>query len=81
MLAARNFSVIYGGGRTGLMGAFARGAFNAAPVTGIIPHFLESEVGNGDIQKLLIVESMLSAKPPCIRILPDLLYCRAGLAR
>ncbi len=64
MLAARNFSVIYGGGRTGLMGAFSRGALNAGGhVTGIIPHFLESlEVGNGDIQKLLIVESMHERK-------------------
>ena len=40
MLAARNFSMIYGGGRTGLMGAFARGAITAGGhVTGIIPHF------------------------------------------
>ena len=64
MLAARDFSMIYGGGRTGLMGAFARGAITAGGhVTGIIPHFLESlEVGNTDIQKLLIVESMHERK-------------------
>ncbi len=64
MLAARHFSFIYGGGRTGLMGAFARGAVQAGGhVTGIIPHFLETlEVGNSDIQKLTIVETMHERK-------------------
>ncbi len=64
MLAARDFSFIYGGGRTGLMGAFARGAVNAGGhVTGIIPHFLESlEVGNTDIQKLTVVDNMHERK-------------------
>ena len=69
MLAARDFSFIYGGGRTGLMGAFARGAIVAGGhVTGIIPHFLESlEVGNTDIQKLLVVESMHERKATMYR--------------
>ena len=42
MIAARNIGIVYGGGRTGLMGAIADGALSkAAMFTAIIPNFLE----------------------------------------
>jgi len=64
MLAARSFDFIYGGGRTGLMGAFAGGALEAGGhITGIIPKFLENlEVGNRTIQKLEVVDGMHERK-------------------
>jgi len=64
MLAARGFSFIYGGGRTGLMGAFANGVLSGdAHITGIIPRFLYSiEIGNADVQNLEVVETMHERK-------------------
>ena len=64
MLAARGHKLIYGGGRTGLMGAVSGGALEACGyVHGIIPYFLESlEVGNHQVQKLDVVENMHERK-------------------
>ena len=66
--AARGHRMIYGGGRTGLMGAVSGGALEAGGhVHGIIPHFLENlEIGNQQIQKLDVVESMHERKPKCM---------------
>jgi len=64
MLGARAFHFVYGGGRTGLMGAFAGGALEAGGhVTGIIPKFLETlEVGNKAVQELIVVDDMHTRK-------------------
>jgi len=63
-MAAAGIRLIYGGGRTGLMGAVADGALAAGgAVTGIIPHFLQArEVAHVGVQDLIITDSMHSRK-------------------
>ncbi|MBL8807648.1 MAG: TIGR00730 family Rossman fold protein [Rhodospirillales bacterium] len=59
-LAAAGVSVVYGGGRVGLMGALADGAIEAGGrVVGIIPeHLMRAEVGHGRVSELHVVASM-----------------------
>jgi uncharacterized protein (TIGR00730 family) len=63
-LAGRGIGLVYGGGRTGLMGAVADGCRAAGGhVTGIIPGFLEQkEVAHHDIDDLRVVGSMHERK-------------------
>ncbi|MEJ1978167.1 MAG: TIGR00730 family Rossman fold protein [Acetobacteraceae bacterium] len=63
-MAKAGIRLIYGGGRTGLMGAVADGALAAGgAVTGIIPTFLQArEVAHVDVQDLIITDSMHSRK-------------------
>ena len=63
-LAARGIGLVYGGGRTGLMGAVADGCRGAGGhVTGIIPGFLEQkEIAHHDISDLRVVGSMHERK-------------------
>lgn len=81
MLAARNFEFIYGGGRTGLMGAFAKGALDSGShVTGIIPKFLDTlEIGNSDIQNLEIVQTMHERKARMYRDAKGFVILPGGL--
>ena len=64
MAAARNIGIVYGGGRTGLMGAVADGALAAGGyVHGIIPKFLENlEVGHTGCTALTITKDMHERK-------------------
>ena len=64
LLAERGIGLVYGGGRTGLMGRVADGALAAGgTVTGIIPRFLmDKEVGHQGLQDLRVVESMHERK-------------------
>lgn len=59
-IAAKNWGVVYGGGRVGLMGLVADSALEAgAPVIGIIPkHIQGREIEHTDLTELHIVESM-----------------------
>ena len=63
-LASSGIRLIYGGGRTGLMGAVADGALAAGgAVTGIIPGFLRArEVAHSGVTDLLVTESMHARK-------------------
>ena len=63
-LASAGLEIVYGGGRTGLMGALADGAIAAGGrVIGIIPQQLEdSEVAHRGISDLRIVASMHERK-------------------
>jgi uncharacterized protein (TIGR00730 family) len=63
-LAERGIGLVYGGGRTGLMGAVADGCRHAGGhVTGIIPGFLEEkEVAHHGIDDLRVVGSMHERK-------------------
>ena len=63
-LASRDITLIYGGGRVGLMGAVADGALaNNGKVIGIIPHFLNSkEIGHSGVTELIAVENMHKRK-------------------
>lgn len=63
-LAGRGIGLVYGGGRTGLMGAVSEGCRAAGGhVTGIIPGFLEQkEIANHAISDLRVVSSMHERK-------------------
>ena len=63
-LAKAGISLVYGGGRVGLMGLMADAALAAGGrVVGIIPRYLvEAEVGHGSVSELHIVSSMHERK-------------------
>ncbi|MFA7603972.1 MAG: TIGR00730 family Rossman fold protein [Novosphingobium sp.] len=63
-LARRGIGVVYGGGRTGLMGAVAGGALAAGgEVIGVIPEALiDTEVANPDCTELIVVDGMHARK-------------------
>ncbi|MDB4916275.1 MAG: hypothetical protein JWM95_3919 [Gemmatimonadetes bacterium] len=63
-LAASGRRVVFGGGRTGLMGALAEGVLGAGgEAIGIMPrHLVEREVAHTGLTKLHIVESMHERK-------------------
>ena len=60
ILAERGYSIIYGGGGIGSMGALADGAVaNGGKVTGILPKFMmDLEWGHQKITELRVVEDM-----------------------
>lgn len=64
LLAERGITVVYGGGRTGLMGALADAAMAAGgEVIGVMPHGLvQREVAHHGITELRIVDSMHERK-------------------
>ena len=64
MLATAGWSVVYGGGRSGSMGALAEGALAAGGrVIGVIPKFMvDLEWGNNDLSELHVVEDMRTRK-------------------
>lgn len=63
-LAKENATLVYGGGRVGLMGAVADGALkNGGEVIGVIPHFLNSkEIGHSGVTELITVDNMHQRK-------------------
>jgi len=64
LLAAKNITLIYGGGNIGLMGKIATATLNAGGhVIGVIPKFLtQFEIGKIDLPDLRIVDSMHERK-------------------
>jgi len=64
LMAARHVTLVYGGGRVGLMGLMADACLQAGGrVIGIIPEFLRSrEVGHGAVSELVVVDSMHERK-------------------
>ena len=63
-LAARGVTLVYGGGRVGLMGLMADACLQAGgQVIGVIPEFLRSrEVGHGAVTELVVVDNMHERK-------------------
>lgn len=63
-LASKGITLIYGGGRVGLMGAVADGALASdGKVIGVIPHFLNSkEIGHTGVTELIAVDNMHQRK-------------------
>lgn len=63
-LARRGITVVYGGGRVGMMGAVADGALEAGGrVIGVIPTFLDTrELKHPDVQEMHVVSSMHERK-------------------
>jgi uncharacterized protein (TIGR00730 family) len=64
LLAGAGWTVVYGGGRAGSMGALAEGALVAGGrVVGVIPKFMvDLEWGNDDLSELHVVEDMRTRK-------------------
>ena len=64
VLAEQGFTVVYGGGGAGSMGALADGALSrGGHVIGILPHFMnELEWGHPRISELRLVEDMRTRK-------------------
>jgi len=60
----RGINLVYGGGNIGLMGVIANTVKQrGGKVTGVLPHFLnKKEVGNLDIDELILVDSMHQRK-------------------
>src|SRR5579871_3203178 len=63
-LAEQRITVVYGGGRVGLMGLLADACLQAGgTVVGVIPEFLRrAEVGHGAVTELVIVDTMHERK-------------------
>ena len=63
-LSQAGFSFIYGGGRTGLMGAFADGVIEAGgDIQGVIPQFLEDvEKAHQGVSKMVVTTTMHERK-------------------
>ena len=64
LIAGHGIGVVYGGGRSGLMGRVADGAIDSGGyVTGIIPKFLKNvEVGHEGVTKLHVIDTMHQRK-------------------
>lgn len=63
-LAQQDITLVYGGGRVGLMGAVADGALHQnGKVIVVIPHFLNSkEIGHAGVTELIAVDNMHQRK-------------------
>ena len=64
LLARQSWSVVYGGGAYGSMGALADGAIaGGGKITGVIPNFMkELEWAHGGLSELRVVEDMRTRK-------------------
>ena len=64
MIAGLGMGMVYGGGRSGLMGRVADGSVDAGGhVTGIIPKFLDKvEIGHEGVTKLHVIDTMHQRK-------------------
>jgi hypothetical protein len=64
LLAKAGWTVVYGGGRSGSMGALAEGALAAGGrVIGVIPRFMQDlEWGHDELSELHVVEDMRTRK-------------------
>jgi uncharacterized protein (TIGR00730 family) len=80
-LAASGRRLVYGGGRTGLMGALAEGALAAGgEVIGIMPrHLVEREVAHTGLTELRVVESMHERKAMLAELADGFLAMPGGL--
>jgi uncharacterized protein (TIGR00730 family) len=64
LLASAGWSIVYGGGRSGSMGALAEGALSAGGrVVGVIPKFMRDlEWGHDELSELHVVEDIRARK-------------------
>lgn len=80
-LATRNIHLVYGGGNIGLMGVIANMVLQeGGRVTGVLPHFLnKKEIGNLDIDELILVDSMHERKQKISNISDGFIAMPGGL--
>jgi uncharacterized protein (TIGR00730 family) len=81
MLAERGISVVYGGGRVGMMGAVARAALDAGgKVIGVIPQSLfDKELGFAEVTELHVVSSMHERKAAIVDLVDGFVALPGGL--
>ncbi|MFL5752567.1 MAG: TIGR00730 family Rossman fold protein [Bacteroidia bacterium] len=81
LMAKQNFTLVYGGGRVGLMGILANTIMqNKGKVIGIIPKFLaDREVAHTEITELHIVENMHERKMKMIQLADGFITLAGGL--
>lgn len=80
-IAARGLSLVYGGGKVGLMGAIADSVLeHGGQVTGVIPRFLaEKEVAHYGVTELEIVETMHERKTRMFELSDAMVAMPGGL--
>ena len=80
-LTQKHHSFIYGGGRTGLMGAFADGVIaQKGHIEGVIPEFLsEREVAHDGLAKITITQTMHERKTAMYQPADGFLILPGGL--
>lgn len=81
MLAQREVTLIYGGGRVGLMGALADAALRGGGrVIGVIPRLLiAKEVGHTGLSELVVVDTMSARKLAMGRLADAFLTLPGGI--
>lgn len=80
-LARRGWTLVYGGGRVGLMGTLADGALDAGgAVVGVIPHTLmKRELAHGGLSRLEVVTDMAVRKTRMIELSDAFVALPGGL--
>ncbi|PLX01055.1 MAG: TIGR00730 family Rossman fold protein [Marinilabiliales bacterium] len=70
LIAKNNFTLVFGGGKVGLMGIVADAALNHnGKVVGIIPEFLQhKEIAHSTISKMIVVKTMQERKEKLINL-------------
>ncbi len=83
VLAERGMTLVYGGGRVGLMGAVADSVLaHGGKVIGVIPDFLVAkEVEHRGVTELHIVKSMHERKLLMADLAEGFVRCRGGMVR
>src|SRR4051812_40874818 len=81
LLAGSGRRLVYGGGRTGLMGALADGALAAGgEVIGVMPrHLVEREVAHRGLSELRVVDSMHDRKAQLAELADGFVALPGGL--
>jgi uncharacterized protein (TIGR00730 family) len=80
-LAARGITLIYGGGRVGLMGVIADAALaNAGRVIGVLPQMLlERELGHSGLTELRVVQTLSERKATMAQLADAFLVLPGGI--
>ena len=83
LLARRGLTLVYGGGRVGLMGAAADAALaEGGRVVGVIPRMLlEKEVGHAELSELHVVQTMSERKLLMGELADGFLVLPGGIGR
>jgi len=80
-LAMQGYTLVYGGGRVGLMGILADAVLEkGGRVIGVIPHFLaEKEVGHPNCTEMIITQSMHERKATMERLADAFIAMPGGI--
>ena len=81
LMAARGVTLVYGGGRIGLMGIVADAVLaGGGRVIGVIPEFLKDlEVGNDSVSEQIVTESMHERKTRMFELADGFVVLPGGL--